>query len=167
MSFAQKTNLGNHILEVHNTTTRGKKNCFERFFDEIKWGAVFICISCHMTNFARNVDVFDDKLRAKLEERYMDPKLFETLNDEAYYHVTVQNEQKKISIAFDKDGDGRFDYYICRTYKKDFQSKKMPSRCILNECRMALQPDCLKNRTEVEVCLIALNLQFKKVFRLP
>ena len=32
---------------------------------------------------------------------------------------------------------------------------------------MTLQPDCLSNMTEVEVSLIALNLQFKKMFRLP
>ena len=43
----------------------------------------------------------------------------------------------------------------------------MPSRCILNECKVSDQPDCIRNMTEVEVSLIAQNLQFRKIFRLP
>ena len=43
----------------------------------------------------------------------------------------------------------------------------MPSRCIVNLCRIAHTPDCLKTMTEVESTLIAFNLQFKKIHRLP
>ena len=43
----------------------------------------------------------------------------------------------------------------------------MPSRCILNECKVSDQPDCMRNMSEVEVSLIAQNLQFRKIFRLP
>ena len=43
----------------------------------------------------------------------------------------------------------------------------MPSRCILNECKVSDQPDCMRNMSEVEVSPIAQNLQFRKIFRLP
>ena len=43
----------------------------------------------------------------------------------------------------------------------------MPSRFIVNECRAADQPDCLKNMTEAESTMIAKNFQFRKIYRLP
>ena len=55
-----------------------------------------------MTNYARNVDIFNDDLKSKLEEKYKDPEVFETLNDEVYYYVTLQNEQKKFPSPLTK-----------------------------------------------------------------
>ena len=72
-----------------------------------------------------------------------------------------------MSLAVDKDGTGEKQYYICKTCKGAFLQKKLPSRCILNECRTAEQPASLKNMTEVEASLIAQNLQFRKIHRLP
>ena len=84
-----------------------------------------------------------------------------------YYHVTIQNVQQKVFLAVDKDGTGKNEHYICKTCKDSFLSNKMPSRCILNECRTAYQPDSLKNMTEVEASLISQNLQFQKLYRMP
>ena len=89
------------------------------------------------------------------------------LLDEAFYYATFQGEQKKVFLSVDKDGNGEYKHYICRTCKGSFLGKKMPSRCILNECRIAYRPDCLNSMTEVEASLISQNLQFRKFFRLP
>ena len=113
------------------------------------------------------MDIFDQTLRTKLEEKYKDPEVFALLLDEAYYHITAQNTQKKVFLCVDKDGTGENKYYICKTCKNAFLGNKMPSRCMLNVCRMAYQPDSLKNMTEVEASLISQNLQFKKIYRLP
>ena len=106
-------------------------------------------------------------LYAQKEEKFDDPQVFPTLLDEAYFNVTIKNAQKKVYLDIDKDGNGHKEYYICRTCKGSFLSNKLPSRCILNECRTADQPDCIKNMTEVEASLISQNLQFKKMYRLP
>ena len=147
--------------------TRGKQNCYQRFFDSVKYGPMFGCISCHIANYIRSVDVFNEALQKKLEEKFDNPELFLLLLDEAYYNVTVQNAQKRIYLNVDKDGTGKKDFYICRTCKMAFLSNKLPSRCILNECKAADQPDSLKSMTEVEVSLISQNLQFRKIHRLP
>ena len=128
---------------------------------------MFGCISCHIANYIRSVDVFDEKLRNKLEAKFDDPEVFSLLLDEAYYNVTVQNVQKKVFLNVDKDCTGKKDYYICKTCKLAFLANKLPSRCILNDCKMTDQPDSLKNMTEVEVSLISQNLQFRKIHRLP
>ena len=86
---------------------------------------------------------------------------------EAYYYVTIQNVQQKVYLNVDKDGNGKNQFYMCKTCKTAFLANKLPSRCILNECRAAEQPDSLKNMTEVEASLISQNLQFLKMFRMP
>ena len=55
-----------------------------------------MCILSH-SELHFSVDVFDDTLRTKLEEKFEDGEIFATLIDEAYYNVTIQSEQKKIS----------------------------------------------------------------------
>ena len=166
-AFARKSDLLRHIRETHTNMTRGKNDSFQRFFESVKYGAMFGCISCHIANYIRSVDVFDDNLRIKLEEKFPQPEIFALLLDEAYYNTTFQNENKRIDLAVDKDGTGKSEYYICKTCKEAFLRKTLPSRCILNECRTADQPESLKTMTEVEASLIAQNLQFRKIHRLP
>ena len=113
------------------------------------------------------MDVFDETLRQKLEEKFEDPQVFSQLLDEAYYIVLLQNEEKKVYLNVDKDGTGNKEYFMCKTCKLSFLRNKIPSRCILNECRTAYQPEPLRNMTEVEATLIAQNLQFQKIHRLP
>ena len=167
LSFARKTDLNRHKKEVHTNTTRGKQNCFRRFFEEVKYGPIFGCICCHIANYYRSVDVVDDSLRNRLKSTPEGSELFSNLIDEAWYDASVQNERKKVFLRIDKDGTGTYEEYICKGCKKTLMENKMPKKCILNECRMALQPDCLRLMTECEVTLIAPNLQFKKIFRLP
>ena len=166
-AFAKKSSLLRHIKEIHTNMTRGKGDCFQRFFETVKYGPMFGCISCQIANYIRSVDVFDETLCRKLEEKSEDPEIFALLLDEAYYNITLQDEIKRIYLAVDKDGAGKKDYYICKTCKDAFLHKKLPSRCILNECRTADQPESLKNMSEVEASLIAQNLQFRKIHRLP
>ena len=79
----------------------------------------------------------------------------------------MRGVQEKVYLDVDKDGTGEKEFYICRTCKNAFNSNKLPSRCIFNECRTADQPDSLRNMTEVEATLISQNLQFQKIHRLP
>ena len=87
--------------------------------------------------------------------------------DEAFHEVLIQNERKKVFYKVDKDGTGKLEHYICKFCKDAFLRNKMPSRCILNECRMAYQPDCLKTMTAMESVLIAQNLHFIKIYCMP
>ena len=150
-SFPAKKNLTRHIKESHTNTSRSKQNCFQRFFDAVKYGPIFGCISCHIANYIRSVDVFDEKLKSQLEEKFDDQEIFAKLLDEAYYNTTVEGAQIKRYLNIDKDGIGKKEYYICKTCKNCFLKKKMPSRCILNQCKVSDQPDCMRNMSEVEV----------------
>ena len=152
---------------MHTNASRSKQNCFQRFFENVKYGPMFGCISCHIANYIRSVDVFNEELQAKLEEKFDDPIVFATLLREAYYNIMVQNVQRKVYLNVDKDGTGKKEFYICKTCKTAFLANKLPSRCILNECRAADQPNSLKTMTEVEASLISQNLQFQKIHRLP
>ena len=89
---------------------------------------MFGCISCHIANYIRSVDVLDQTLQIKLEEKYNDPEVFSVLLDEAFYYVTIQNVQKKVFLAVDKDGTGKNKHYICKTCKNAFLANKLPSR---------------------------------------
>ena len=86
------------------------------------------------------MDVFDGSMRCKLEEKYSNPDIFRELIEEAYYKVNVKNVQEKIYLDVDTDGTGKKEFFICTTCKSSFMSNKLPSCCILNECRAADQP---------------------------
>ena len=128
---------------------------------------MFGCISCHIANYIRSVDVFDDNLRTKLDEKFPDPQIFALLLDEVNNNTTSPNANKRVDLAVDKDGTGKNEYYICKTRKCAFRRKTLPSRCILKECRIADQPESLRSMTEVEATLIAQNLPFRIIHRLP
>ena len=87
---------------------------------------MFGCISCHIANYIRSVDVFNEELQAKLEEKFDDPIVFATLLREAYYNIMVQNVQRKVYVNVDKDGTGQKQYYICKTCKTAFLANKLP-----------------------------------------
>ena len=131
-TFAQKVTLSNNVKEMHLNKSRGKLNCYQKFFENVKYGPMFGCISCHIANYIRSVDVFDGQLRNKLEEKYSDPEIFDDLINEAYYNVSIRGVQEKVYLDVDKDGTGEKEFYICRTCKNAFQSNKLPSRCIFN-----------------------------------
>ena len=118
LSFARKTDLNRHKKEVHTNTTRGKQNCFRRFFEEVKYGPIFGCICFHTANYYRSVDVVDDSLRNRLKSTPEGPELFSNLIDEAWYDASVQNERKKVFLRIDKDGTGTYEEYICKGCKK-------------------------------------------------
>ena len=43
---------------------------------KVKYGPMFGCISCHIANYIRSVDAFDQNLQTKLEEKYSNPTIF-------------------------------------------------------------------------------------------
>ena len=82
--FPLEKNLTRHIKEQHTSKTRGNQNCYQRYFNSIKYGAMFSCVACHMANYLPSVDIFDKKLKTKLEQIYGEPNVFDFLLAEAY-----------------------------------------------------------------------------------
>ena len=87
----------------------------------MKYGAIFGCISCHIANYIRSVEVFDEKLRAKLEEKYEDSEVFDRLLDEAYHNTTVQAIQTRRYLDIDKDGTGVKEFTSAKHVKIVFE----------------------------------------------
>ena len=166
-SFQRKANLTEHVKEAHTNTSRSKLNCYQRFFDSVKWGPIYGCISCHIACFLISVQVFDEKLKAKLEKNLRIQKCLILYWKKRIITLLNKIHRPKRYLKIDKNVTGVEEYYICKTCKDSFLRNKIPSRCIFNECRVADQPDCLRNMIEVEVSLISLNLQFRKIFRMP
>ena len=129
-SFPTKANLTRHIKESHTNSSRSTQNCYQRFFDAVKYGPIFGCISCHIANYIRSVEVFNEKVKSQIEEKYEDQEVCSKLLDEAYYNTTVEGKQIRRYLNIDKNGSGVKDYYICKTCKNSFLKNKMPSRCI-------------------------------------
>merc|ERR1711989_1144 len=100
--LTNQKNLTRHIKESHTNTSRSKQNCFQRFFDAVKYGPIFGCISCHIANYIRSVDVFDEKLKSQLEEKFDDQEIFAKLLDEAYYNTTVEGTQIRRNLQCGK-----------------------------------------------------------------
>ena len=167
ISFQRKAHLSRHIKEAHTNTSRSNLNCYQRFFNATKYGPVFGCVSCYIANYIVGVYVLDEKLKAKLEEKYDDPEVFSLLLDKVCYNTTIQATKTRRYLDIDKDGTGEKKFYICKDCKNKFIKNRMPSRCVLNENRVADQLDALRNMSEVEVSLIAQNIQFRKIVRLP
>ena len=59
-------NFNRHKAEVHERVTRGKLNSYKAFFENLKYGPIFACISCHMANYIASVQVFDENLQMKI-----------------------------------------------------------------------------------------------------
>ena len=119
-----------------------------KFLDSIRKGRIFECVSCHRKLFETGVEVFSDKLIEKVEEKY-------------------SNEiENSIGIIKTRMVDGS--HYICHTCKGHIMKGKMPKLSHKNNLQMFddSKYDDLR-LTELENCLIALNIPFQKVFKLP
>ena len=90
---------------------------------------MFGCISCHIANYIRSVDVFAQKLQTELGERYSNPEIFCALLDAANYNLNIQNVQQIFFLDADKDETGIF--YICKKCKRSFLANKLPNRLFL------------------------------------
>ena len=165
--FKRKDTLDRHEQETHLRVPRAR-NSFRKFFEECKYGPIFVCLSCHTRNYFHSVEIFSSKVENAIREKLLNQTIIdEPLKTTYVSDVDEMNDEKRIYLDVDKDGDGHRHFYLCSYCKCKLLAGKIPSTCILNECKVSCRPADIKYIKDVEVSLIAQNLQFMKILQLP
>ena len=135
----------------HRKTSKENAGALERlikFKHAVKYGAIFICSSCHQRLFENGVSSITSKFKEDLKKK--NPGLFRESTEEI-----IQCIKKKPQS------------YICHTCKETLMKGKM--RCMSVKNGLSLSPIASENLklSEIENNLIAQNILFQKIFLLP
>ena len=130
-----------------------KANCgrlerLRKFRHAIKYGAIFVCSSCHQRLFENGVTLITNKFAEDVEGKK--PGLFKD--------CITEEEQ------FIKKKSGS---YICHTCKVTMKKGKMPCMSVKNGLLLMKLAHPSMKLSEIENNLIAQNILFQKIFLLP
>ena len=119
------------------------------FKKAVKYGAIFVCSSCHQRMFENGVSAITDKFKENVEKK-----------KNGLFKDCVQ-EELILNIHGKMPGS-----YLCHTCKNTMLRGRMPCMSVANG--LILRPiQDLDKLSEVENNLIAQNILFQKIFLLP
>ena len=130
-AFHDKGTLNRHKKDVH-------QNCFHKFQNEVKYGPIFPCISCHRCLYENGVSICQKAGHQETFDRF------------------VRHMNRK--FALDTDFSGNRSLHICHDCKNKIAKGRMPAMCFANNLLLEHQPKCLRTLSEVESTLIATNI---------
>ena len=119
-----------------------------KFKRRIRYGPIFVCSCCHQKLFENQVHVLSDELRKIIDEG--NPGIREELIDE---EILVEIGREKFA-------------YLCKSCIGYLKKGKIPKLCVKN----GLHVDKIDNNlrlTELENNLIARNIVFQKIHKMP
>ena len=118
------------------------------FLESTKYNAIFICSCCHRRLFIANVEIINQRLKNKI-------------NEKKAHHFEDCIEENIVTPI-----NGRTDAYICKTCINHLMKQKIPPMAVKNDLKLYPQdPDT--QLTELEGALISKNLIFQKIYQLP
>ena len=133
-----------------NKSRCGRIQRLMNFKRAVKYGAIFVCSSCHQRMFENGVSAITEQFREDVEKKKIG--LFnECIPDELVLHI-----HGKKSAA-----------YLCHTCKNTMRRGKVPCMSVTNGLCLSDITDPDTKLTEVENNLIAQNIIFQKIFLLP
>ena len=128
------------------------------FFRSVKFGPIFICISCHRRLYENSVKALSDvnKFITELEEMHT-----------GLFSKTIGYE----SLTYKVQGH----HYLCLTCEKYIFKGELPPMSNRNKLQIFNENhpkylneyEYLKSLSELENCMIAQNILFMKMFALP
>ena len=125
------------------------------FRKRVQYGPIFVCSSCHQKLFSQQVEKLTKTLKDTIDEVDRDIR-----------NACIDDEIL-VDLGRDKDGNHDKCAYICKSCKKYLLKGKLPKLCIYN----GLEIDSLGTPeiklTELENNLIARNIIFQKIHKLP
>ena len=130
--------------ERYQAKKKNRKLGEEKFQDQIRDGPIFVCVCCHCKLFQNQVKVVSEKLRNGIKKHIWDKSCLELSE------IKVENN-----------------FYICHNCQTVMRSKeKRPRQSIMNgmtveQIPVELDLTCLENQ------LIAKNILFAKMAKLP
>ena len=128
-----------------NESTDTKATRRKSFMEAVVRGPIYICSCCHRRLFQNSVEKVTDKFREKIKSGKED--LAYCLDKE---------------VRFREDGK----VYICSTCKAALSGGRVPAMAVVNGLHL-FDRDDRPNLTELEMNLIAHNINFQKMVLLP
>ena len=116
-----------------------------KFRQAVKFGAIFICSSCHQRLYENGVSLLTSKFKEDVVSKA--PGLYEECIEE----ITQYMKKKPQS-------------YICHTCKETLSKGKMPCMSVKNGLFLSPLADQELKMSEIENNLIAQNILFQKIF---
>ena len=118
------------------------------FLDSIRSGRVFECVSCHRKLFENGVVCLTEKLKTEIEESF-----------KTTFELAIGEIETRSILG---------SHYICLTCKMYTVKGKIPPMANKNQLQLFdISGHEELKLTELENCLIALNIIFQKVYQLP
>ena len=114
-----------------------------------------MCSSCHQKLFSHQVEKLTDTLKAEIDG--VDPEVRNAFID----------EEIVVDLGKDKDGKDNRYAYICKSCKNYLRKGKLPKLCIYNGLGVDPLESPDMKLTELENNLIARNIIFQKIHKLP
>ena len=141
-TYLTKTELQKEEMKHFNVHAKN----FKTFFNEIKFGPIYPCVSCNRCLPIRSVRTFEGSSIEWIREK--------------------DGKEEEVEVEIDKNLNVQGVCYICTTCKSYLEKKKMPPLCFFNGLALTEVPDCLKIG-ELGNQLLAKKLIFIKIRPLP
>ena len=119
-----------------------------KFRRRVKYGPIFVCSCCHQKLFENQVHMLTNNIRAQI--------------DEGNPGIRQEYIEEEIEIEIGKEKAP----YLCKSCKGYLQRGKLPKLCVKNGLQVDQINDDLK-LTELEKNLIAKNIIFQKIHKMP
>ena len=146
--FMEKTKNQKKCYRENEKIKCGRLECLKKFRHAVKYGAIFVCISCHQRLFENGVTFITTKFKEEIENKK--PGLYEESVEE------IEQYMRKVPGS-----------YICHTCKQTLKKGKMPCMSVKNGLSLSPLADPEMKLSEIENNLIAQNILFQKIFLLP
>ena len=118
------------------------------FINSIKKGRIFECVSCHRKLFENGVVMLEDKIKEQIQTSFS-----------TTFELAIGKIETRMVDGF---------HHICLTCKMYTGKGKIPPMCVKNNLQLFdISGHEELKLTELENCLIALNIIFQKVYQLP
>ena len=120
----------------------------------MRYGPIFVCSCCHQTLFINQVDEYTQKLKEEI--------------DKADQNIREKCIEEDISVDLGRDGEEDIiQVFLCKSCKRYLKAGKMPKLCTKNGLEVDEILDPQLKITELENNLIARNIVFQKIHKLP
>ena len=125
------------------------------FRKRVKYGPIFVCSSCHQKLFSHQVEKMTETLKDVIDA--VDPEIRGQYID----------EEILVDLGQDKDGNENKYPYICKSCKNYLKKGKLPKLSTYNGLGIDSLGDPEIKLSELENNLIATNIIFQKIHKLP
>ena len=126
-----------------------------KFQNRVLYGPIFVCSCCHQKLFEHQVEIYDDKLREIINAT--DPEIIKECIDEEI-EVDLGRDASQNQIKY---------VYLCKSCLRSLKKGKFPKMCVKNGLYVDDIDDEDLKLTELENNLIARNIIFQKIHKMP